>query len=58
MRKIIEEAQELINTVARNQHLYSSDETSMKEEAKAASTELSPPEQIAELNQQLFSITK
>ena len=58
MRKTIEEAQELIDTVARNQHLYLSSESSMKEEAKAVSTELSPPEQVAKLNQQLFSITK
>ena len=32
MRKTIEEAQELIDTVARNQHLYLSSDPSMKEE--------------------------
>ena len=34
MRKTIEEAQELIDTVARNQHLYLSSEPSINEEAK------------------------
>ena len=42
MRKTIEEAQELIDTVARNQHLYLSSESSMKEEAKTVTAELSP----------------
>lgn len=58
MRKTIEEAQELIDTVARNQHLYLNSESSMKEEKKAVSTDFSPQEQAAELNQQLSSITK
>ena len=42
MRKTIEEAQELIDIVARNQHLYISNESSKKEEAKAVSTDFSP----------------
>ncbi|KAL4315205.1 hypothetical protein AHAS_Ahas15G0161800 [Arachis hypogaea] len=46
MRKTIDKAQELIETVASNQHLYSSSETSMKEEAKTVSTESNPPEQM------------
>ena len=58
MKKTIEEAQELIDTVARNQHLYISSESSMKEEANAVSTDFSPQEQVAELNQQLSSITR
>ena len=58
MRKTIEEAQELIDIVARNQHLYINSGSSIKEEAKAVSTELGPPEQVAELNQQLCFLTK
>ena len=58
MRKTIEEAQELIDIVARNQYLYISSESSIKEEAKAVSTELGPPEQVAELNQQLCFLIK
>ena len=58
MRKTIEEAQELIDTVTKNQHLYLSSESSVKEEAKAVSTDLSPPEKAAELNQQLLALTK
>ena len=58
MRKTIEEAQELIDTVARNQHLYLSSDPSMKEEAKTVTAELSPAEQAAEFNQQLDFLTK
>ena len=58
MRKTIKEAQELIDTVARNQHLYLSSDPSMKEEAKTATAELSPAEQAAEFNQQLDFLTK
>ena len=58
MRKTIEEAQELINTVARNQHLYSSSEFFIKEEARTVSTDPNPQEQIIELNQQLLLMTK
>ena len=58
MRKTIEEAQELIDTVARNQHLYLSSESSMKEEAKTVTAELSPAEQVTEFNQQLDFLTK
>ena len=38
--------------------MYISNESSMKEEAKAVSTDFSPQEQVAELNQQLSSITR
>ena len=58
MRKTIEEAQELIDIVVRNQHLYISSGSSIKEETKAVSTELGPPEQVAELNQQLCFLIK
>ena len=59
MRKTIEEAQELIDTVARNQHLYSSNEFSTKEEeVMAVATDPNPQEQIVELNQQLHLMTK
>ena len=58
MRKTIEEAQELIDTVARNQYLYSSNEFSTKEEAMAVVTDPSPQEQITELNQQLLLMTE
>ena len=58
MRKMIEEAQELIDTVARNQHLYSNSESSIKEEAMAVTTDPNPQEQIVELNQQLLLMTK
>ena len=51
MRKTIEEAQELIETVATNQHLYSSAETSMRGEVKAISAEPNPPEQDGPLTQ-------
>ncbi|XLU78235.1 hypothetical protein S245_001656, partial [Arachis hypogaea] len=54
----IEEAQELIDTVARNQHLYSSSESYIKEEARAVITDPNPQEQIIELNQQLLLMTK
>ncbi|KAL1290734.1 hypothetical protein AAHE18_20G150300 [Arachis hypogaea] len=57
-RKTIEEAQELIDTVARNQHLYLSSDPSMKEEVKTATAELSPVKQAAEFNQQLDFLTK
>ena len=58
MRKTIEEAQKLIDTVARNQHLYLNNESSMKEEAKTVTAELSPADQAAEFNQQLDFLTK
>ena len=58
MRKTIEEAQELIDTVARNQYLYSSNEFSPKEEVMAVATDPNPQEQIVELNQQLLLMTK
>ena len=58
MRKTIEDAQELIDTVARNQHLYSNSESSIKEEAMAVTTDSNPQEQIVELNQQLLLMTK
>ncbi|KAL1317817.1 hypothetical protein AAHE18_15G160500 [Arachis hypogaea] len=58
MRKTIEEAQELIDTVARNQHLYLSSDPSMKEVVKTATAELSPVKQAAEFNQQLDFLTK
>ena len=58
MRKTIEEAQELIDTVARNQHLYSNSESSIKEEARTVTTDPNPQEQIVELNQQLLLVTK
>ncbi|XLR22070.1 hypothetical protein S83_049970, partial [Arachis hypogaea] len=58
MRKTIEEAQELIDTVARNQYLYSSNEFSPKEEVMAVVTDPSPQEQITELNQQLLLMTE
>ena len=58
MRKTIEEAQELIDTVARNQHLYLSSEPSMKEEARTVTAELSPAEQATEFNQQLDFLTR
>ena len=58
MRKTIEEAQELIDTVAKNQHLYLSSDPSMKEEAKTVTAELSPVKQAAEFNQQLDFLTK
>ena len=58
MRKTIEEAQELIDTVARNQHLYLSSESSMKEEAKTVTAELSPVDQANEFNQQLDFLTQ
>ncbi|KAL1333926.1 hypothetical protein AAHE18_11G139700 [Arachis hypogaea] len=57
MRKTIEEAQELIDTVARNQHLYLSSDPSMKEEVKTVTAELSPVKQAAEFNQQLDFLT-
>ena len=44
MRKTIEETQEHIDTLSKNQHLYLSSESSLKEEAKAISTELTPQE--------------
>ena len=50
MSKTIEEAQELIDIVARNQHLYISRGSPTKEKAKAVSTELGPPEQVAEIS--------
>ena len=58
MRKTIEEAQELIDTVARNQHLYLNSDSSMKEEAKIVTAEFSSVEQAAEFNQQLDFLTK
>ena len=58
MRKTIEEAQELIDTVARNQHLYLSSEPSMKEEAKTVTAKMSHAEQVTEFNQQLDFLTK
>ena len=58
MRKTIEEAQELIDTVARNQHLYLSSESSINEEAKTVTAELSPAEQATKFNQQLDFLTK
>ncbi|KAL1333587.1 hypothetical protein AAHE18_11G111800 [Arachis hypogaea] len=58
MRKTIEEAQELIDTVARNQHLYLSSNPSMNEEVKTVTAELSPVKQAAEFNQQLDFLTK
>ncbi|KAL1299995.1 hypothetical protein AAHE18_18G148100 [Arachis hypogaea] len=58
MRKTIEEAQELIDTVARNQHLYLSSDPSMKEEVKTATAELSPVKQAAEFNHQFDFLTK
>ena len=58
MRKIIEEAQELIDTVARNQHLYLSSESSMRDEAKTVTAELSPVDQANEFNQQLDFLTQ
>ena len=58
MRKTIEEAQELIDTIARNQYLYSSNEFSTKEEAMAVTTNPNPQEQIVELNQQLLLMKK
>ena len=50
MRKTIEEVQELIDTVARNQHLYLSSEPSINEEAKTVTAKLSPAEQVTEFN--------
>ncbi|KAL4300189.1 hypothetical protein AHAS_Ahas17G0176000 [Arachis hypogaea] len=44
MKKTIEKAHELIETVANNQHPYSSDETSTKGEVKVVATESNPPE--------------
>ncbi|KAL4371411.1 hypothetical protein AHAS_Ahas06G0163100 [Arachis hypogaea] len=58
MRKTIEEAQELIDTVARNQYLYSSNEFSPKEEVMALATDPNPQEQMIELNQQLLLMTE
>ena len=51
MRKTIEEAQELIDTVARNQHLYLSSNPSMNEEVKTVTAEFSTVKQAAEFNQ-------
>ncbi|XP_015949531.1 uncharacterized protein LOC107474420 [Arachis duranensis] len=48
MNNTIEEAHELIETVASNKHLYSSNETPMKGEVKTASIKLDPPEQRLE----------
>ena len=58
MRKTIEEAQELIDTVARNQYLYSSNEVSPKGEVMAVATDPNPQEQMIELNQQLLLMTE
>ena len=58
MRKTIKEAQELIDTVARNQHLYLSSNPSMNEEVKTVTAELSPVKQAAEFNQQLDFLTQ
>ena len=58
MRKTIEEAQELIDTVARNQHLYLSSNPSMNEEVKTVTAEFSTVKQAAEFNQQLDFLTK
>ena len=58
MRKTIEEAQELIDTVARNQYLYSSNEFSPKEEVMTVVTDPNPQEQMIELNQQLLLMTE
>ena len=58
MRKTIEEAQELIYTVARNQHLYLSSNPSMNEEVKTVTAEFSTVKQAAEFNQQLDFLTK
>ncbi|XP_057755775.1 uncharacterized protein LOC130974958 [Arachis stenosperma] len=55
MRKTIGEAQELIETVVTNQHLYSSPETSIKGEVKAVAADPNPPEQDGPLTQQLHA---
>ncbi|KAL4322147.1 hypothetical protein AHAS_Ahas14G0181400 [Arachis hypogaea] len=51
MKKTIEEAHTLIETVFNNQHLYSSNETPIKGEVKTVSTESDPPEQSKSLTQ-------
>ncbi|PWG75201.1 hypothetical protein DF186_13795 [Enterococcus hirae] len=51
MRKIIEEVQEFIDTVVRNQYLYLSSEFFMKEEVKTVTAEFSPVDQVNEFNQ-------
>ncbi|KAL4371618.1 hypothetical protein AHAS_Ahas06G0183800 [Arachis hypogaea] len=58
MKKTVEEAQKLIETVASNQHLYSYSETSMKGEVKTVSTESNLPKQSESLTQQLHSLTQ
>ncbi|XP_015970226.1 uncharacterized protein LOC107493684 [Arachis duranensis] len=58
MRKTIEEALELIETVATNQHLYLAVETFMKGEVKAISTEPNPREQDGPLTQQLHALAQ
>ncbi|XP_016173248.1 uncharacterized protein LOC107615723 [Arachis ipaensis] len=54
----IEEAHELIETVVMNQHLYSGDETSIKEEVKAVSAESDARKQDAPLTQQLHALAQ
>ncbi|KAL4321888.1 hypothetical protein AHAS_Ahas14G0155500 [Arachis hypogaea] len=56
-RKTTEEAHELIEIVATNQHLYSSVETPIKGEVKAISIESNPPEQDGPLTQQLHALS-
>ncbi|KAL4329108.1 hypothetical protein AHAS_Ahas13G0267100 [Arachis hypogaea] len=58
MRKTIGEDQELIETIAINQHLYSTTETSIKGEVKAVTTEPNPLEQNDPLTQQLHALAQ
>ena len=58
MKKTLEEAHELIETVTSIQHLYSAGETSIKGEVKAVATEPNPPEQDDLLTQQLHTLAQ